>query len=57
MSDAAHMFSDFGTFAISMIALYVAKKKANHKKTFGFYRAGRKHTIGVSINLYDFLYS
>jgi zinc transporter 2 len=40
MTDAAHMFSDFGTFCISMLALYIAKKQANHKRTFGLYRAG-----------------
>lgn len=39
MTDAAHMFSDFGTFCISMLALYIAKKQANHKRTFGLYRA------------------
>ncbi|XP_028395567.1 zinc transporter 2-like [Dendronephthya gigantea] len=39
MTDAAHMFSDFGTFCISMFALYIAKKQANHKRTFGLYRA------------------
>ena len=40
MTDAAHMFSDFGTFCISMLALYIAKKQANKKRTFGLYRAG-----------------
>ena len=28
MTDAAHMFSDFGTFGVSMLALYIAKKDA-----------------------------
>ena len=40
MTDAAHMFSDFGTFCISMLALWIAKRSASHKRTFGFYRAG-----------------
>ena len=40
MTDAAHMFSDFGTFGVSMLALYIAKKDANYKRTFGLYRAG-----------------
>lgn len=39
MTDAAHMFSDFGTFCISILAIWIAKRRASHKRTFGFYRA------------------
>ncbi|XP_078580884.1 proton-coupled zinc antiporter SLC30A2-like isoform X1 [Branchiostoma floridae x Branchiostoma japonicum] len=39
MTDAAHMFSDFGSFLISLGALWIGSRQPTHKMTFGYYRA------------------
>jgi len=39
LSDAAHMFSDFSGFAISLISIYISKRKPNERMSFGYYRA------------------
>jgi len=39
LSDAAHMFSDFSGFAISLISIYISKRPANDRMSFGYYRA------------------
>lgn len=39
LSDAAHLSSDLSGFLISLFSLYIGKKKANSKFTFGYYRA------------------
>lgn len=36
LSDAAHMFSDIFGFAISIVAINIAKKKATDKFSFGY---------------------
>ena len=57
MTDAAHMFSDFGTFCISMLALYIAKKEANQRRTFGLYRAGNFNHTGYFLRVvWDYQY-
>ncbi|MDQ5884514.1 MAG: cobalt-zinc-cadmium efflux system protein [Pseudomonadota bacterium] len=38
VSDAAHMMTDSSALVISWVALVLAKKPANTKKTFGYYR-------------------
>jgi zinc transporter 2 len=48
ISDAAHLFSDLSGFMISIIALWIGKKKANQKYTFGFYRA---EVIGALVSV------
>jgi zinc transporter 2 len=48
ISDAAHLFSDLSGFMISIVALYIGKKKANGKYTFGYYRA---EVIGALISV------
>ena len=48
MSDAAHLFSDLLGFVISIIALWIGKKKANDKYTFGYNRA---EVIGALISV------
>lgn len=39
MTDAAHMFSDFLGFFISISSVIIAKKAANHSHTYGYHRA------------------
>ncbi|KAI8495606.1 PREDICTED: zinc transporter 2-like [Branchiostoma belcheri] len=39
MTDAAHMFSDFGSFLISLAALWIGSRQPTDKMTFGYYRA------------------
>jgi cobalt-zinc-cadmium efflux system protein len=39
LSDAAHMFSDVGALALSVLAIWFAGKRASLKRTYGFYRA------------------
>ena len=38
LSDAAHMFTDSAALAISLVALWIAKRAADRKRTFGYYR-------------------
>ena len=50
ITDAAHMCSDAAGFFISLIAMYLARKKANQRLSFGYVRAGeffftRKHSF------------
>lgn len=39
LTDAAHLTSDLSGFVISIIAIYIGRKKPNQKYTFGYYRA------------------
>ncbi|XP_050305645.1 zinc transporter 2-like isoform X3 [Anthonomus grandis grandis] len=39
MTDAAHLFSDFVGFIISILAIVLAKKAATKRMTFGYHRA------------------
>jgi zinc transporter 2 len=39
LTDAAHLCSDLSGFIISIIAIYIGKKKPNKTYTFGYYRA------------------
>jgi zinc transporter 2 len=39
MSDAAHLLSDFLGFIISIVSIYISRKRANHKMSFGYHRA------------------
>lgn len=36
LSDAAHMLTDVAALAISLVALRVGKRSADHKRTFGY---------------------
>ena len=38
ISDAAHMFTDAAALAIALVAIRIAKRAADHKRTFGYYR-------------------
>lgn len=38
LSDAAHMFTDSAALAVSLAAVWIAKRVADHKRTFGYYR-------------------
>jgi cobalt-zinc-cadmium efflux system protein len=40
ISDAWHNFTDVPTLALSWIALYFEQKPPDHRKTFGYHRAG-----------------
>lgn len=48
MSDAAHMFSDFTSFLISLLAIHLGTRKPTKKYTFGLYRA---EVIGALITV------
>ena len=39
MTDAAHMFSDFASFGISLFAIWMSGKRPRKSMTYGFYRA------------------
>lgn len=39
MSDAAHMFSDFASFGVSLFVIRLSEKKPKQSMTFGYYRA------------------
>lgn len=39
MTDAAHLFSDFVGFAVSLLSMWISKRPATHRMTFGYYRA------------------
>ena len=38
LSDAAHMFTDAAALAVSLIAIRIGQRAADHKRTFGYYR-------------------
>lgn len=38
LSDAAHMFTDSAALAVSLVAIWIGKRAADHKRTFGYYR-------------------
>eukprot|EP00731_Ephydatia_muelleri_P013419 Em0007g729a len=40
LTDAAHMLSDFAAFLISLFAIWIARRPASQKMSFGWYRAG-----------------
>lgn len=40
-TDATHMASDLAGFLISLFAIWLKKKRANTRLSFGFYRAGQ----------------
>jgi cobalt-zinc-cadmium efflux system protein len=40
ISDGWHNFTDIPTLVLSWVALYFEQKPPNHKKTFGYHRAG-----------------
>nr|CAI5849834.1 unnamed protein product [Callosobruchus analis] len=39
MTDAAHLFSDFIGFLISLLAIWIGRKPPSKSMTFGYYRA------------------
>lgn len=39
ITDAAHMFSDFASFGVSLFVLWLSDKKPKKSMTFGYYRA------------------
>lgn len=38
LSDAAHMFTDSAALAVSLVAMWIAKRAADRKRTYGYYR-------------------
>lgn len=38
LSDAAHMFTDSAALAVSLVAIWIARRAADRKRTFGYYR-------------------
>jgi cobalt-zinc-cadmium efflux system protein len=38
ISDAAHMFTDAAALAIALAAIHIARRAADHKRTFGYHR-------------------
>ena len=39
LSDAAHMLTDVGALGLALVAAYLATRRADHKRTFGYRRA------------------
>ena len=39
MADAAHMFSDFASFGVSLFVIWLSSRKPKKTMTYGFYRA------------------
>lgn len=39
MTDAAHLFSDIASFALSLLAVHLSSRRSNRKFTFGYQRA------------------
>jgi len=48
MTDAAHLLSDIASFLVSLVALYLAQKKATSTLTFGYQRA---EIVGAIISI------
>ncbi|XP_071510211.1 proton-coupled zinc antiporter SLC30A2-like [Diadema antillarum] len=48
MTDAAHLLSDFASFLISIFSLWVARRPATKRMSFGYYRA---EVIGAVISV------
>lgn len=48
LSDAAHLLSDISGFLISIISIYISRKIANDKYTFGYHRA---EVIGALVSV------
>ncbi|KAM3724509.1 Zinc transporter ttm-1 [Dirofilaria immitis] len=48
MTDAGHMLSDLLSFVISIIAIRLARSPANHRLSFGFFRA---EILGATISI------
>lgn len=40
-TDAAHLLTDFASFMISLMAIWVASRPATKRMSFGWYRAGK----------------
>jgi len=49
MSDAAHMFSDFGSFGISLFVIWLGEKGPKKRMTFGYYRAEALGALGTVV--------
>ena len=56
MTDAAHLLSDFGSFMISLFALWLGTKKPSKKLSFGWHRAGKKICYLLFCVFHDFLW-
>lgn len=57
MTDAAHLFSDFIGFIVSLISIWISRWPANNTMTFGYYRsevmgAFLRYVIVFMINLF-----
>jgi len=40
-TDAAHLLTDFTSFLISLVSVYIASCPATKRMSFGWYRAGK----------------
>lgn len=49
MTDAAHLFSDFIGFAVSLLSIWISKWPATRRMTFGYYRA---EVLGALLRYY-----
>ena len=55
LTEAAHLATDVLGIVVSMIGLYIAKKDATDKYSFGFHRAELLSTLFVLMILYGTL--
>lgn len=56
MTDAAHMLSDFISFIVSLLAIWVSQRPATRKMSFGYHRAGTTKTSLIQSHYINLLY-
>lgn len=49
MTDAAHLLTDFASFLISLLALYLASRPSTKRMSFGWHRAGNSFSISYHV--------
>jgi cobalt-zinc-cadmium efflux system protein len=59
LADAGHMFSDVGALALSLFAVWIARRPATDKRTYGYYRTEILAALAnaatlISISVYIF---
>ncbi|VEL08771.1 unnamed protein product [Protopolystoma xenopodis] len=50
MTDAAHLLTDFASFMISLLAIFLAARPATKRMSFGWHRAGQKAICNLLIH-------
>ena len=50
-TDSAHMLTDFASFMISLLAIYLASRRPTTKLSFGWHRAGMYNLFSLLTSL------